>query len=657
MRMSKLFFQTLREVPADADTISHQLMLRAGLIHQIAAGIFDYLPLALRTKHKIEDIFREEMNAIDGQEVTLPVVHPAELWQKTGRWQAIGGDMARLKDRAGRDMCLAMTHEEVMADLAKQFIRSYRQLPAMLYQIQTKFRDEPRPRAGLIRVREFTMKDAYTFDRDFAGLDAYYPRFYQAYFNIFNRCDLDVVAVKSDTGMMGGKVAHEYMAITPIGEDTLVICDACGYSANRQVATFRKPAPLTDAPMPTAEVATPHVTTIAELAQFLGIPESETAKAIFLMAEIEQPDGEVKQQFVFGVVRGDMELNETKLTNAIKARRLRPALVEEIRAIGAEPGYGSPIGIRREQVLLVVDDLVAASPNLVAGANKEGYHLRNTNYGRDYTPDLVLDLVAASDGHGCPTCGSPLHTVRGVEVGNIFKLGTKYSQAMGATYLDENGESQPIVMGSYGIGTGRVMAVLIEHHHDENGIQWPITVAPYQVMLVSLATEKTPEVAAAAERMYADLQAVGIEVLFDDRDERGGRQVQRRRSAGHPHSPDHWRQGAEERCGGAEAAAQRRERRDRCGHAGARRAGTHRRRVRADQQPGGAHAVGGVVPNSRGWAALAPPTPERETYSGIPASVAFSSSYTLATLATSSRSSGECTSRSVGPTEIMSSPG
>lgn len=522
MRVSKLFFQTLREVPADADIVSHQLLLRAGMIHQIAAGIFDYLPLALRVKTKIENIFRDEMDAIGGQEVTLPVVHPAELWQKSGRWQAIGSDMARLKDRAGRDMCLGMTHEEIMADLAQRFISSYRQLPTMLYQIQTKFRDEPRPRAGIIRVREFTMKDAYTFDRDQAGLDAYYPHFYQAYYNIFHRCDLDVVAVASDTGMMGGSQAHEFMAITPIGEDTLVICDDCGYSANRQVATFRKPQPPAAAPLPLEEVATPDAETIAELAAFLNIPESETAKAIFLIADIEQPGGGVKEQFVFCVVRGDMELNETKLTNKIKARRLRPAVTEEILATGAQPGYGSPLGIRRDAVLLVVDDLVAASPNLVAGANKPGYHVRNTNFGRDYTADIVADIVAASDGYACPTCGSPLKTVRGVEVGNIFKLGTKYSIAMGATYLDENGESKPIVMGSYGIGSDRLMAVVIELHNDGNGIQWPITIAPYQVMLVSLATEKSPEIAAAAEQIYADLRAAGVEVLYDDRDERAG---------------------------------------------------------------------------------------------------------------------------------------
>lgn len=522
MRMSKLFFQTLREVPADAEIVSHQLMLRAGLVRQVAAGIFDYLPLGLRIKRKIEDIFREEMDAIGGQEVSLPVVHPAELWQRSGRWQAIGDDMARLKDRNGRDLCLGMTHEELMADLAEQLVSSYRQLPFMLYQIQTKFRDEPRPRAGTIRVREFTMKDAYTFDLDFAGLDAIYPRIYQAYFNIFHRCGLDVVAVKSDTGMMGGTMAHEFMALTPIGEDTLLLCDACSYKANRQIATFRKPQPPTVQPLPIERVHTPGVTTIAALAQFLNIPETETAKAVFMVAELEGENGKPREQFVFAVVRGDMELNETKLTNAVKARKLRPATIDEIHTVGAEAGYGSPVGIKREQVLLVVDDLVAVSPNLVAGANEVDWHLRHVNYGRDYTADIVTDLVAAAEGDACPQCGATLRSVRGVEVGNIFKLGTKYSKAMGATYLDEKGESHPIVMGSYGIGSDRLLAVVVELHNDANGIQWPVSIAPYQVMLVSLGTEKTPDVVEAADRIYQQLLDAKIEVLYDDRNERAG---------------------------------------------------------------------------------------------------------------------------------------
>ena len=523
MRMSRLFFQTLREVPADAEIASHQLMLRAGLVHPIAAGIFDYLPLGQRVKSKIETIMREEMNAIDGQEVTLPVVHPAELWQQTGRWYAIGDDMARLKDRNDRDYCLAMTHEEIMTDLAKSVVSSYRQLPFMLYQIQTKFRDEPRPRGGMIRVREFTMKDAYSFDRDFAGLDAFYPRIYQAYFDIFRRCGLDVIAVESDTGMMGGTMAHEFMALTPVGEDTLLLCDSCGYSANRQIAQFRKPAPESAAALPRTEVHTPAVNTIAALAAFLGIPESATAKAVFLMAEMQDEEsGDSREQFVFAVVRGDMELNETKLTNAIKARRLRPATSPEIQAIGAEAGFGSPIGIDRSQVVLVVDDLITHSPNLVAGANKRDYHYRNVNYGRDYEADIVTDIVAASEGHACPHCGAALRSVRGVEVGNIFKLGTKYSAAMGATYYDEEGNARPIVMGSYGIGSGRLIASVIERWHDDLGIQWPITIAPYTVILISLATERTPELAEAAERAYAELTEAGIEVLYDDRNERAG---------------------------------------------------------------------------------------------------------------------------------------
>jgi len=523
MRMSKLFFQTLREVPNEAEVISHQLMLRSGLVRQVAAGIFDHLPLGLRVKHKIEQIMREEMDAVDGQEITMPVVQPAELWQRSGRWDAIGDDMARLKDRNGRDYCLGMTHEEVITDLAARTISSYRQLPFMLYQIQTKFRDEPRPRAGMIRVREFTMKDGYSFHTDIADLDAYYPKVYQAYFNIFRRCGLDVLAVESDTGMMGGTMAHEFMAVTPIGEDTLLLCDACGYKANRQIATFIKPTPDAEEALPLTEVATPGTATIADLAAFLEIPESRTAKAVFMVAEIEGADGKFAEKFVFAVVRGDMELNETKLTNAVKAKRLRPATTDEINAIGAEAGYGSPIGIDRGQVILVVDDLVAASPNLVAGANKAGFHFTNVNYGRDFAEaDIVTDLVAASDGYGCPVCGEALHSVRGVEVGNIFKLGTKYSAAMGATYDDENGASWPMVMGCYGIGTGRLMASVIEAYHDEHGVQWPVSIAPYQVMLVSLANEKSPEVAAAADQLYADLRAAGVEVLYDDRSERAG---------------------------------------------------------------------------------------------------------------------------------------
>ena len=513
MKMSHLFSETLREAPADAEFTSHQLLVRAGYIRQLGTGIFSYLPLARRVMDKIEDIMREEMNAIGGQEMTMPVVHPAEIWQETGRWYQIGSEMGRMKDSTGRDMVLAMTHEEVVTSLVRDIIHSYRQLPALIYHIQTKWRDEPRSRGGLIRVREFTMKDSYSLDRDWEGLDKQYWAHYQAYFNIFNRCALPTIAVESDVGMMGGKQAHEFMYLTPIGEDTLVLCDACGYTSNRQVATFQKPEPEAEEPAALEKVATPGTKTIADLADFLNIPQSKTAKAVFMVATITEGQEDV-EKFVFAVVRGDMDLNETKLTNAVKAKELRPAHEEEIKAIGAEPGYGSPIGISRENVILVVDDLVAKSPNLVAGANEEGYHFLNVNYGRDYEADIVADIVAAADGYACPNCGAPLRTVRGVEVGNIFKLGTRYSAAMGAFFQDKDGKRKPVIMGSYGIGVGRLMASVVEEHNDKYGIIWPISIAPYQVHIVALRGGFD-----AAEQLYQALQDAGVEVLYDDRTE------------------------------------------------------------------------------------------------------------------------------------------
>lgn len=370
MRMSRLFSQTLRDVPAEAEIPSHQLLLKAGLVRPLAAGIYSYLPLGRRAITKIENIIREEIDAIGGQEITMPVVHPADIWKETGRWYQVGPEMARFKDRAQRDMVLGMTHEEIIADLIRQEIRSYRQLPCLLYQIQTKFRDEPRSRGGLIRVREFTMKDSYSLDADWEGLDTQYRAHYQAYFNIFHRCHLPVVAVQSDVGMMGGEMAHEYMYLAPIGEDTLVLCDACGYAANRQVAQVQKAAPASEKPVPAEKVATPGVATIDALATYLKLPTSRTAKAVFFVAAIaDTSEGEtVRQRFVFAVVRGDMELNETKLANVLGARELRPAQEDEIRAVGAEPGYASPIDLKHDRLLIVVDDLIPLSPNLVAGA-------------------------------------------------------------------------------------------------------------------------------------------------------------------------------------------------------------------------------------------------------------------------------------------------
>ncbi len=516
MKLSYLFGETLRQAPADAEFVSHQLLVRAGYIRQLGTGIFSYLPLARRVMDKIENIMREEMNAIGGQEMTMPVVHPAEIWKETGRWYQIGSEMGRMKDSSGRDMVLAMTHEEVVTSLVRDVIHSYRQLPALIYHLQTKWRDEPRARGGLIRVREFTMKDSYSLDVDWEGLDKQYWAHYHAYFNIFKRCGLPTIAVESDVGMMGGKQAHEFMYLTPIGEDTLVLCDACGYTSNRQVATFQKPEPVAEEAKPLQKVATPGTKTIEDLADFLEIPQSQTAKAVFMVATITEGQEDV-EKFVFAVVRGDMDMNETKLTNAVKAKELRPAQEDEIKAIGAEPGYGSPLGISRDGVILVVDDLVTKSPNLVAGANEEGYHFLNVNYGRDYQADVVADIVSAADGYACPNCGAPLRTARGVEVGNIFKLGTRYSAAMGALFQDKDGERKPVIMGSYGIGVGRLMASVVEEHNDKYGIIWPISIAPYQVHIVALKGGYE-----AAEQLYAKLQAEEIEVLYDDRDESPG---------------------------------------------------------------------------------------------------------------------------------------
>jgi prolyl-tRNA synthetase len=523
MKLSRHFGTTLRDAPAGAEAISHQLLLRAGFIRQLGQGLFSYLPLAKRSLVKIENIMREEMNAIGGQELTMPVTHPAEVWKATGRWYSVGPEMARFKDRKDRDMVLAMTHEEVVADLCKTEIKSYKQLPQLIYHIQTKFRDDPRPRAGLIRVREFTMKDSYSLDLDDAGLDAQYRAHYQAYFNIFNRCGVPSIAVGSDVGMMGGSLAHEFMYLTPVGEDTLVLCRNCGYAANRQIARFAKKPAEPEELKPLDKVATPDCKTIDALAALLKIPKSKTAKAVFMIAGHEEA-GRTREEFIFAIVRGDMEVNETKLSNVTHADWLRPATDEEIRATGAAPGYASPIGLGgahgRAPVRVVVDDAVPASPNLVAGANEIGYHLLNTNTPRDYTADVVADIAAAGDGDACIHCGQPLYTSRGVEIGNIFKLGTRYTAAIGATYLAADGTSKPIVMGSYGIGSGRLLACVAEEHHDERGLVWPITVAPYQVHLVSLGTDAP--VAEAAERVYRALLAANVEVLYDDRDESPG---------------------------------------------------------------------------------------------------------------------------------------
>lgn len=513
MRLSQLFFASLRDDPAEAEMASHRLLVRAGYVRQLGAGIYSLLPLGYRVQRRIEEIIREEIDRIGGQEMEMPVVHPAELWKESGRYAKIGPEMVRFKDRSGRDMVLAMTHEEVVADLTRDLVKSYRQLPAIVYHFQTKFRDEPRARGGLVRVREFVMKDSYSIDADEAGLDRSYDLHYEAYTRIFRRLGLDAIAVSSDVGIMGGTGAHEFMVLNPHGEDTLVLCDACGFAANQQIAPNAVAADASSEPMPVEEVDTPGTETIAALADFLGIPTAGTAKAAFFVTG----DG----RLVTAIVRGDFEVNETKLVNAVKAiGGVRPAQAEEIRAAGMEPGYGSPIGAR--DTVVVVDRLAAESRNLVAGANRPGVHLRNVNVGRDYEPDIVGDISNVRAGDPCPDCGQPVRLAQGIEVGNIFKLGSDFSVALGATYLAEDGSRRHPVMGSYGIGLGRAMACIVEAHHDEKGIAWPVEVAPYRVHLVAIGAARDPAVGREADALYERLTAAGVPVLYDDRDESPG---------------------------------------------------------------------------------------------------------------------------------------
>ncbi|HET7167893.1 MAG TPA: proline--tRNA ligase [Candidatus Limnocylindrales bacterium] len=515
MRLSHLFFTTLRDDPGEAEMPSHRLLLRAGYVRQLGSGIYSLLPLGKRVNDRVEQVIREEQDRIGGQEMEMPVVHPADVWRASGRYDAVGPELGRFKDRNGRDMVLAMTHEEVVGLLLADVVKSYRQLPMQVYHFQTKWRDEPRARGGLIRVREFVMKDAYSCDRDEAGLDVSYWAQHGAYVRTFERLGLETIAVSSDVGMMGGSQAHEFMVLNPAGEDVLVLCETCDYAANRQIAIVPKPDAAPEDALPLEEVATPGTTTIATLAAFLGVGPERTAKAAFFMTG----DG----RLVTAIVRGDHEVNETKLVNAVTATGgIRPATVEEIKAAGMEPGYGSPIGAH--DTVVVVDDLVARSPNLVAGANREGFHYRNVNVGRDYTADVIADITNAQAGDRCPLDGGTLTLRNGIEVGNIFKLGTKYSDAFGASYLGEDGVAHPIVMGSYGIGVGRNVACIVEAHHDDKGIVWPAEVAPYAAHLVSIGAAKEPRVSEVAERLHSLAAEAGVrhEILWDDRDESPG---------------------------------------------------------------------------------------------------------------------------------------
>ena len=510
MRRSQLFGRTLRETPSEAEIPSHRLLLQAGMIRRLIVGMYSYLPLAQRALRKIENILREEMDAIGGQEIDMPLVQPAGLWQETGRWEMlVGKELAGFEDRFGRKLVLAMTHEEAVTDLVRNQTNSYRQFPLMLYQIKLKFRDEPRPRAGLIRVREFAMKDAYSFHADEADLDRYYAQMHQIYLNIFHRLGIDVVVAESDPGIIGGSEAHEFMLITDSGEDKIIFCNGCNYRANAEVAVMQKPQIDNGEPEPTEEIDTPGQTTIEDVANYLGVKKEQTLKAVFYSTD---------ESLIFAAIRGDIEVNETKLKNAVGATELWFSTDEELQRYGLVAGYASPIDVKGVKV--VVDDSVASTTNLVAGANKPGYHLKNMNFPRDFKADIVTDISMAREGMSCVHCGGKLTEKRGIEVGNIFKLGTKYSETMNATYLSQKGRPELLFMGCYGIGLGRLLASIVETNHDKDGIIWPPTVAPYQIHLMYIG--KGDEVRQRTEALYTHLRAQGYEVLYDDRQESPG---------------------------------------------------------------------------------------------------------------------------------------
>jgi prolyl-tRNA synthetase len=480
------------------------------MIRQVATGIYSYLPLGWRVLHKIEGILREEMNDIGGQEMRMPSAQPADLWQETGRYSEAGPVLARFRDRAQRELVLGITHEEVVTDLARREVNSYRQLPFMVYQIQTKFRDEPRSRGGLVRAREFAMKDGYSFHAHPSDLDDYYPKVFQAYQNIFSRCGVDAVPVEASPGLMGGATSHEFMALSDDGEDTLVTCEGCDYAANAENAVAKRARGILDSERPLEEVATPGMTTIEDVASYLGVTPRETLKALLYSA---------RDELLFVVIRGDLEVSESKLASAVGASELSMAEQDVVEEAGIVAGYASPVG-QKASFRTIADESVTMGSNFVAGANKAGHHLLNVNYPRDFAVDLLADIATVQDGDECSRCGAALGTTRGIELGHIFKLGTRYSELMGATFQDRGGHSQPLVMGCYGIGVGRLMAAAVEQCHDDRGIVWPLGIAPYQVHIVALRGDAV--IVDTAESLYLDLGSAGYEVLYDDRDESAG---------------------------------------------------------------------------------------------------------------------------------------
>jgi prolyl-tRNA synthetase len=522
MRWSRYFIPTLREDPADAEVVSHKLLLRAGLIRQLSAGVYSFLPLGQRVAIRVMQILRDEMNAIGGQEFFLPALHPGEIWQESGRWYAIGDEMFRFKDRKGTDMCLGMTHEEVFTTIARSELRSYKQLPQVWYQIQTKFRDEARPKSGLIRIRQFIMKDAYTFDLDRTGLDKSFIDQREAYKKIFTRCGLQFLIVEASSGSMGGSESNEFMARTPAGEDLIVNCANCGYAANLEKATSRLEE-IADEPGPAApeEFPTPGVRTIEDLITFPGGADANRQiKSLVFLATI---DGE--SQPVLVLLRGDHHLHETKFSDSIRATAVRPAHPEEIHELlGASAGSLGGVGAKKRtpSLRIVADSSLKDRRNMTTGANKDDHHLRGVDIARDIPVDEWFELRVVESGEGCPRCETgTLEVFKGMEIGHIFKLGTKYSASMGATVLTQDGKEVPIVMGSYGIGVERIISAAVEQHHDDDGIIWPRSLAPFDVV-VTITNMKQDELRGAGEKLYEELQRAGLEVLLDDRDERAG---------------------------------------------------------------------------------------------------------------------------------------
>jgi prolyl-tRNA synthetase len=505
MYFSRLFAKTLKEIPSEADTISHQLLIRAGMIQQIAAGVYTYLPLGWKVLKKIETIIREEMDSADGQEIMMPMLQPIELWEQSGRLPSFGKTLFLVTDRKEHKLALGPTHEEIITKLVHHYVQSYRDLPLLLYQIQNKFRDEPRPRGGLLRVREFIMKDLYSFDIDETSLDNNYQKMIQAYKNIYSRCGLPTVMVEADSGAIGGKASHEFMLIAETGEDEIIYCSNCDYAANTEKAQSIKQSLEIEEIAPLEEISTPNIKTIEEVAGFVGVPRGKTLKAVFYSADDE---------IVFAIIRGDLDVNEIKLKNLLKCNELRLATESEVDAAGIIAGSASPLGL--QGIKIVADDSIELGNNFIAGANKPDTHIKNVNYPRDFKVDIISDIATARAGDGCPKCNNVLLSQHGIEVGHIFKLGTFLSEQLDAYYLDPEGISKPIIMGCYGIGLGRLMAAAVEQNHDDKGIIWPAPIAPYDIYLCALRMDN-PQVAETAEKLHSDLSNAGYDVLFDDR--------------------------------------------------------------------------------------------------------------------------------------------